>query len=621
MKKKKARKEALENKNEIRIKGVDERLVLALIVLIGFLFRLIYFIHLRSNSPMYSILVHDSAVYRELALHTLQKGLVGEHAFYVSPFYIYFLAFIFKVLGDSINAVRVVQFAVGIGTALLTYVLAKKWFDRNVAGLAGILAAVYAPFLFFEGNLLNTSFATFLLAASITLLLSQKNNRLDYLISFFSGLLLSLAVTGRPNLVLLFPVPLLYWIKRKNIDKRALSCALLALSGFTIPLVLTSVHNYLAEKNPMPLSVHGGINFFIGNHEKATGLWTSPEGLEGDIRVVNLVGAREFAEKETGKKLTSSDVSGFWYRRAFSFIKQHPVRWIKLMGKKILLFWSSYEAPLNFNYYFNQKFSPLLRIPLTNLVFIMPLAIYGLIVILPQYRKYWLLYTILGLIGLSIVVFFMSDRYRIPAMPFLIILASAGIFHLISITRSTPGRFYYAGLIIILFIIQILIHMNAVRNVKFANDYYNLALAHFRDKNFKEAVRWGSRAVDENPENKNAIYNLGLAYLQLEDNDRAFQAFEKVVGLDSNEAGAHRNLARIYMTRGSLEPAAGHLEKAVRLEPGNVNGLMNLGVVCFYMKQYERAKQYWEMLLEVDPGNETARKNIQAVDDILASQE
>jgi Tfp pilus assembly protein PilF len=380
-----------------------------------------------------------------------------------------------------------------------------------------------------------------------------------------------------------------------------------------IPLGLTSIHNYLAGKDPAPLTTHGGINFYIGNHQGASGAWEAPEGIEASVSAINLEESKRFAEQSLGKELTTSQVSRFWYGRAVRFIVRHPVEWLLLMVKKTLLFWSSFETPLNFNYYFHQHYSWLLSVPLFNLVVVMPMALWGLLYNLPQWRQKWLLYALIGTICLSVILFFVSGRYRLPILPFLLIFAAAGLAGLWQMIRVPgPRRWIWSIVLLVLFTSQILYSHSRVKHSNFANDYYNLSLAHIMDENFEEAIRFAELAVEADSSYVDAYYNLGIAYMRLREYDKSFDAFSHVVSLDPGEIGGHRNLGALLLLRGEYDQALHHLQIAVEGEPANVNSLMNLGLAYFYLQRYGEAIGAWERLLEVDPRNDQARNNIRA---------
>lgn len=596
------------------LKRIGTPLLLLAVGAVALIFRVIYFTQLQVHSPVYQLLIHDSALFDELARQVVAQGPVLDQPFYISPLYIYFLATIYKIFGHSIDVVRMVQFGLGIGTAVFTFLIAKRFFGRTTAFITGLLTAVYAPMMFFEGNLLGTSVVTFLLVTGIYSLVAIRPHWYGPVFAFLAGLALSLAITGRPNLLLLIPVPFVYFfLQRRAFGRRTLLFALIFTTALAIPLVLTGIHNQAAGGQFSMLTTHGGINFYIGNNERATGTWMAPRGLEASVSAINLEQSRAYAEQATGRELTTAEVSRFWYQEAFRFIWQHPIRWGRLSLKKFMMFWSGFETPLNFDYYFHQQFSGLLKIPLFNLIVYMPFILFGLIISVRDWKKYWLLYAIIGLTCLSVVLFFMADRYRAVLMPFLIMMAAAGVIPGIrEIMQPGARRWLYGSLLVLLLGVEIGTTQARIARTNFANDYYNLSLAHFINQDYEAAVQWGQRAVVANPRYGDAYYNLGVAYLKLKQQDQAQRAFETVVQLDSTDAGAQRNLGGLLLMEGDYYRALRHLETSLRFEPGNVTTLMNLGLAYYYLQTYRKAIDIWWRILQIDPGNQQARRNIQA---------
>ena len=595
--------------------SLDERAIVALLFVVAFVIRLLYLYHLKSNSPVYGLLIHDSALFNHLGQEVAGGKIIGDQQFYISPLYIYFIGLIYSVLGEGFNYLRLVQFILGSTGCVVLYFLARRMFDRRVAIVASLVAAVYGPFLFFEGNILGTSLVVllFLCAVYLLVLTIEKGGR--WYLALLSGIMFSLGVTGRPNLLLVIPIPVVYILlnPRPNSRVRFLLPAIWVL-GISIPLSLTVLHNYLAAKDLSLITSHGGINFYIGNHKGASGVWEAPKGLSASVSAINLEESRDLAERELGRKLDASEVSSYWYGRAFRYILHHPGSWLGLMSKKFMLFWSGYETPLNFDYYFHNKYSPLLRIPFTNFVFIVPLALFGLIVYAKEWKKRWLLYALILAGCISVVAFFMADRYRLPIVPFLLIFASAGAFWLLDHFRSGLSKHViYAVLgLIALYVMVVWQYRDKRAHTHFANDCYNLSLAYIIDDKPKAAIYWGRRAVMIDPTLKDAHYNLGVAHLQVNEQEQALQAFQKVVVLDSTDVNSQLNVGGILLMQGKSREALPHLSAAVRYDSTSIKALMNLGLAYYYEAKYQRATKQWEKILKIEPGNEQAKNNIKA---------
>src|SRR5207249_5178856 len=93
----------------------------------------------------------DSEVYVRLARQAAAGDwLLGHEAYFVSPFYVYFLAVVFLFSGSSLLAAKIVQIVLGAAAVGLVFAAAETWYGRRAAGVAGALAAATGVFTFNE---------------------------------------------------------------------------------------------------------------------------------------------------------------------------------------------------------------------------------------------------------------------------------------------------------------------------------------------------------------------------------------------------------------------------------------------------------------------------------------
>ena len=97
-------------------------------------------------------------------------------------------------LGPGTGAVT--QAILDAGSCFFVYTLARKLFDFPTALLAGIVAAVYGPFIFFTGTLLTPTLITFLGLTTLLLLVRyQENPKWSWALG--AGAVLGLATLAR----------------------------------------------------------------------------------------------------------------------------------------------------------------------------------------------------------------------------------------------------------------------------------------------------------------------------------------------------------------------------------------------------------------------------------------
>ena len=114
------------------------------------------------------------------------------------------------------------------------------------------------------------------------------------------------------------------------------------LAGFFAGCAPAWIHNYFIAHDPVLLSAHGGLNFWMGNNPDATGYPKVPPGLRTDQDGL-LRDSITWAEKAAGHPLKRSEVSRYWSAQAHRYIAEHPAEWLALLGRKLRNFWNAFQ--------------------------------------------------------------------------------------------------------------------------------------------------------------------------------------------------------------------------------------------------------------------------------------
>ena len=202
------------------------------------------------------------------------------------------------------------------------------------------------------------------------------------------------------------------WQHNRHALKKALRPFLCFFAGLSIVLGLVIFRNYWVEKDFVPVAGHLGLNFFTGNNAETTGLHYYPpyftptqEGIFRDARII--------AEASSGRHLKTSEISHFWFLKSVEFIKSQPLKYLALLSRKFEHLWLDPREPLHDNEFaFLSKKIRIFKILFLNLRFILPFAYLGLIMNLKNLRKTALLYLVLATLSASIILFFVTSRYR-----------------------------------------------------------------------------------------------------------------------------------------------------------------------------------------------------------------
>ncbi|MEW6482465.1 MAG: glycosyltransferase family 39 protein [bacterium] len=204
MKKKKSRQGFIQDKKEI--------IIVSLLLLVALIFRLIYLSSLKANDPSFYNPQPgtDMLTYDNYAKQILDGTFSEKEPYYYGPLYFYFLALIYKIFGIDPYFPRLIQMILGVLTSFLTYLIAKKVFNKTIGYICLIILILYAMFYIHEGVLLMESLITFLNTLSIFLLLRIEDNP-SYKNIAFAGISLGLSALARANILLFIPF-LLPWM-------------------------------------------------------------------------------------------------------------------------------------------------------------------------------------------------------------------------------------------------------------------------------------------------------------------------------------------------------------------------------------------------------------------------
>jgi hypothetical protein len=197
-----------------RFARLDEPRLLLLIFLLALFVRLAYAWQIR-DLPTLHELVADAARHDRAARAILDQGWRPQPGHSPAQLYPYLLAAIYALSGRSLAAVRLVQALAGAAAALLTAVAAARLVPAGgrrqtfAAGIAGLLAALYAPAVFYT-PLLAEAVPVLLLEAAAVALLLPASGPVAPARAGCAGLALGAAAMLQENLILLAAAAVLF---------------------------------------------------------------------------------------------------------------------------------------------------------------------------------------------------------------------------------------------------------------------------------------------------------------------------------------------------------------------------------------------------------------------------
>ncbi len=590
-------------------------LLLALAFSVSLIIRIVYLFQVTS-SPIFMGLSADSREFDTFAQHIVEGSFFHKDAIFLSPFYPLFLAAIYFVFGHSHAPVIWIQGLLDVLNCILIFYVSSRTFNRPVGIIASILYSFYSLTIFYTGVLLEpTATLFFLLLFLSAMAYAEKNENMK--VFFVSGIALAIVFSARPNVILFFillPAWFFFCLKtRLGIAGAAKSC-LLFCCGFFLIIFLITYRSHVISGKFTPFSAQGGFNFYLGNNPEANGVFISPYGI-ADTAVTQIKESILYAEKETGRALTPHEASEYWQKKGIDFIVNHPGSAIALWVKKTILFWRHEEPALNINYEFSRQFIPVLKLPLLSFGLISPLALLGIGLVLKRRENAFLILLFIVAYMGSVVLFFMSDRYRLPAVPCLMIMAAYSLWSLKQMLIR--GGMKSLGIIFaILIILFILVNRNFSyfsfldsRSVAFSN----LGSVYFNEGQYQNAEKEFLKAIEVNPKNINAHRNLATTYTRMNLYDKALQEYQKALSLDKANYEIHFSIGSIYQNQGQYDLAIQEYEETLALNPKHEGAYQNLGNIYYHLGQMEKAKEYFEKAIAINMENDTAYNNLGSV--------
>ncbi len=479
----------------------------------------------------------DSAVYVRLAQRAAGGDwALGPAVYYVSPLYAYFLAVLFRVFGAGLLLPKLVQVTLGAVAAVLAAATGATLFGRRVAAIAGGLVALTGLFAFNEVLLLQSSLDPFLTALAL-LLFARALGSGRAATWLAAGLGFGLLCANRPNAVLAVVAVLLLHLAARR-TRTAATQALALAAGLALATAPFALRNRVVAGEWVWLSSHGGLNFYIGNHPEADGRYASVEGIEPSIEG-QATSARAVAEKALGRPLRAAEVSAYFYARALAWIRSEPGRALALLGRKVLLVLGATDLALNYSFTYYALDEPtLLRWLFVGPVLLVPLGLLGLIVHgetrAPFARPAWPAF--IPAYALSVAVFFVASRYRLPLLLSLCVTGGAAAVQLFDWARERRSPALGAsalGLCALLVLTLLPLAPDEGR----VNERTERIVRFIVDGRVREARELLAQTESGHPAPGLLYYRVGRAFQDRGDLAEAIAFFDRAVRASPGEAG------------------------------------------------------------------------------------
>jgi tetratricopeptide (TPR) repeat protein len=574
------------------------------------LWRAVHLWQLR-RAPFFPLLMGDALGYDEWAQRIAGGDWLGHDVFYQAPLYPYVLAVLYRVVGHDLTIVRLFQILLGSAACALMTLTTGRLFNPRAGLIAGLLLALCGPAIFFDGLLQKAALDLFFLCA-LLLAVAFLVERITFARALVAGVLLGCLALTRENALVLLPALLAWMIWR--VRSHALTPVVALLLGLAIILAPVALRNFIVGGELHLTTAQAGPNFYIGNHEGASGLYEPLRKARGNA-AYERQDAIDLAQQAVGRRLTAGEVSSYWWRRGFDWIATHPIDWLRLTAKKLLLVWNAEEVTDTEDLYSHGEWSLPLRIgaSILHIGVLAPLGLLGIWLTRSRWRELWVFYAMAAIYALSVALFFVLARYRYPLVPFLILFAGAGLAELPAWWRSSAlgrGRERWLALAVVIVAAIVcnwpIVSTSAMRAVTHYNIGYELQTRGQLD----EAAAEYRASLALYPDYALTHSNLGVLLAAQGQHDEARAQYREALRIEPTLTEAQVNLGIELAEGGETANAIDLFRRAIARDPQNVNAHYNLGLALTATDQLDEARREFEQTLALDPSHAAAHNNL-----------
>ncbi|MEJ2628280.1 MAG: glycosyltransferase family 39 protein [bacterium] len=355
----------------------------------------------------------DEEEYYTIANNVIEKGHFSRYGVENNacrpPGYPFFLMAI-MIFSDSIMVIKLFQLLLYYISAYLIYKITQSISsNQQVSFLSAGLFLIYPSILYTVNTVYPQVLYMCLFLLLIYLLLAQAKSVWIYLIA---GIINGFLILVIPLHILFFPF-IIFLIWKKAHQAKLGKSIVFVLFTFLVLLPWTW-RNYKIFDEFVFISTNGGKNLLFGNCPL-----TTPNLGTTDIS--------DMVEEDVIANINQAEIDHYYRSKVFGFIKQDPLHYLGLYFRKFINYFNFRNNLSTDNIQERIKY---IFIAVTWYPVLL-LAIIGLGI--KEIRKNYVNFYLLLLFifsGLFYAVFFTRIRFRLPFVPFLIIIAAQTLFYL-----------------------------------------------------------------------------------------------------------------------------------------------------------------------------------------------
>ena len=136
------------------------------------------------------------------------------------------------------------------------------------------------------------------------------------------------------------------------------------------------------------------------------------------------------------------------------------------------------------------------------------------------------------------------------------------------------------------------------------NSYYNLGVIKYDQKQFSDAILFLQKAISLKKDSFISHHHLAMCYEAMRKFDLAIQVYKKAITLDKvNSSISLNNLGNIYLELKDFERAVFFFQKALNYKGKKSSIYFNLGIANFGLNKIFESLSFFEKAIDLDPKN------------------
>ncbi len=596
----------------------SERALVALFFILALLLRALFRVE-ASELEFFQILGLDSRFYHDWAMSLAGGTFASDEPFFQGPLYPYFLSGLYRTFAASVATAQWSQAILGaLSTALVVSTTWRVFENRAAAISAGLMLGTYGYLMFLEMHVVAAPLLVFLFSLSLWLLVRLTQQPTMWR-ALPLGLVVGFLALGRGVALVMLALGIVAsLVAARQQRKTVLRASGFVLLGTIVALLPTTIFNAQRGGGLTPVSTNGGINYYIGNHDGASGAFDNISGIEFFQPGVGQDGGSvALAARLSGRNLNPTEASRYWLGEGLRWNAANPGTTVALYGKKLLMLMSNFEIPQIENYDWGREESRWLRWSPVRFGWMMALALVGTVLLWHRRPSRWIVLAMVTyLIGL--LPFFATGRFRAVVVPAVVILAAGTIGRLWELLQQRDMQ-RVATTVAAATALAVGLGLYAPSGIQASSEmlrFYSRGVVAMEAGKSGDAIEAFRLALEKNPEHVPSLANMAFCFSQQERHEESLKMYSAALAVDPSATHLLGFMLQAALADNNDIAARATLDRVLEVDPNSYPAIAQLGDLEMRAGNFEAARMHWMRILrEVQGGplQEMAQERIQSL--------